>query len=272
MTNTVSATSGAPVPAVLLHSSASTANQWRDLEAVLAPERVVATPEQRGCGGAAPWRGERIFSLAEEAGPIIELIESAGGSSHLVGHSFGGGVALNIARRRPDLLTSLTLIEPTAFHLLQHGTDEDRAAYREVRSVADGIARSILTGHYRGGMARFVDYWNGHGSWDRMSPGRQDVLAERVAKLPLDFHALLHEEARPDDFRSMTVPTLLIRGTQSPRPAVRVAEMLHRTLPSRTMVKVAGAGHMVPLTHAPEVNPLIRDFIARHDPTARVAA
>jgi len=272
MRTTVVTNSADPAPAVLLHSSASTANQWRDLTALIESGRAVVTPEQWGCGATPPWRGRGVFSLAEEAAPVIELIETAGRPIHLVGHSYGGGVALHIARRRPELLSSLTLIEPTAFHLLKDGTAEDRAAYREIVSVAESISQSLACGYRGDGMARFVDYWNGAGTWADMSSARQDVLVGRVMKVPLDFRALLHEEAAPGDFRSMTVPTLLIRGTESPRPAVRVAEVLSRTLPHCATVRVVGAGHMVPLTHGPDVNPLIRDFIARHDRAARIAA
>lgn len=261
-----------PAPAVLLHSSASTANQWRDLKALLESTRAVATPEQWGCGATPAWRGSGVFALAEEAAPLIELLEAADRPVHLAGHSYGGGVALHIARRRPELLCTLTLIEPTAFHLLKDGAGDDRAAYREIVSVAESIGLSLACGYRGDGMARFVDYWNGAGTWDGMSPGRQDVLVARVMKVPLDFRALLHEAAAAADFQSVAVPTLLVRGTESPRPAVRVAEVLSRTLPQCSTVCIAGAGHMVPLTHGPEVNPLIRDFVARHDRPARIAA
>lgn len=272
MANRVFKTPGEPAPAVLLHSSGSTANQWRDLTTLLAAERTVATPEQWGCGATPPWAGKRPFSLAEEAAPVIELIEATRRRVHLVGHSYGGGVALHIARRRPELLSSLTLIEPTAFHLLKDGSGEDLAALREIVSVAEAIGLAIQGGRPRYGMARFVDYWNGAGAWDGMPTGRQDTLIARVAKVPLDFRALLHEEATVANVRSMTVPTLLVRGSESPRPAIRVAEVLSRTLPQCTTVEIAGAGHMVPLTHGPDVNPLIRDFVARHDRAARLAA
>jgi len=272
MTTPAFANSVTPATAVLLHSSASTANQWRDLQALLKPGRTVATPEQWGCGATSPWSGGRPFALSEEARPVIELIAAAGQPVHLVGHSYGGGVALHIARRRPDLLASLTLIEPTAFHLLKGGAAEDQAAYREIVSVAEPICLSVISGRGRDGMARFVDYWNGAGTWDGMPRDRQDTLVARAAKVPLDFRALMHEEATAGDFRSMTVPTLLVRGTTSPRPAIRVTEVLSRTLPRCTTIRVAGAGHMVPLTHAKDVNPLIRDFVASHDRPALIAA
>lgn len=259
-------------PIVGLHCSGATSRQWSALRSEFESRAPVLLPEFIGTESRGHRTGSGRFSLREEAVEIVREIRALPGPAHLVAHSYGGGVALHIARRRPDLLASLTLIEPTAFHLLKDGAGEDRAAYREIVSVAEPICRSVISGRARDGMARFVDYWNGAGTWDGMSRDRQDTLVARAAKVPLDFRALLHEEATAANFRSVTVPTLLVRGTQSPRPAVRVTEMLSRTLPRRTTVRVAAAGHMVPLTHGKDVNPVIRDFVAGHDRPARIAA
>ena len=45
--------------------------------------------------------------------------------AHLVGHTCGGAVALSVARNRSDLLRSLTVVEPVAFHLLRGGGASD---------------------------------------------------------------------------------------------------------------------------------------------------
>lgn len=263
---------GEKMPVVLLHSSASTSSQWRDLMGLIGPERQIVTPDHWGCGNAAPWPGERSFTLSEEAAPVIRLIESGQRPIHLVGHSYGGGVALNIARRHPQLIASLTLIEPTAFHLLTDGSDWDKALYREVLTLAEIVAAGLHTGQFRLSMRHFVDYWNGPGAWEQLSPERQAVLVGRLTKLPLDFRALLEEPAGPDDFRSLDVPTLLIRGAESPFPACRIPEILNTVLPRSELFTIAGAGHMVPLTHGNEVNPLVLAHIRRHDEAARVAA
>jgi pimeloyl-ACP methyl ester carboxylesterase len=259
-------------PVVMLHSSGSTANQWRDLVALLEPEWKTRTPDQWGCGDTGPWPGERPFTLSEEAAPVIRIIESGERPVHLVGHSYGGGVALNIARRYPDQIASLTLIEPTAFHLLMDGSDWDKTLYREVLTVAKTVAMGLNTGHFRLSMERFVDYWNGEGTWEQLSPERQAVLIGRVTKLPLDFRALMEEDAGPDDFRSLGVPTLLIRGAESPIPAGRISEILNLVLPRSELVTIAGAGHMAPLTHGHAVNPLIHAHIRHHDQAPRIAA
>src|SRR5512138_3457520 len=101
-------------PVILLHCSGSSGAQWRTLASTLEARHLVAAPDLIGYGSAAPWTGRAPFSLAQEAGPILSLIGTLGEPVHLVGHSYGGAVALHIALTRPELVRSLTLIEPAA--------------------------------------------------------------------------------------------------------------------------------------------------------------
>jgi hypothetical protein len=60
-------------------------------------------------------------------------------------------------------LASLTVIEPVAFHLLRDDPRIDAGLLAEVTAVAGAVQEGVLSGDYAGGMARFVDYWNGAG-------------------------------------------------------------------------------------------------------------
>lgn len=241
---------------VLLHSSGSAGAQWRALAARLSPGYRVIAPDLYGYGGTAPWRGDRSFSLDAEAELVIALLEQADGWGHLVGHSYGGAVALHVAGRHRDRLRSLTLIEPVAFHLLK-GTDA--AAFAEITDVAGHVVRALACGAHMDGFGRFVDYWSGPGAWAAVPADKRSAMAARLPKVALDFHATLNESAGLEAFRGMSVPTLLLRGAVSPRPTRRICELLAGTLPAARLDTVPGAGHMAPVTH--------RDFV-----NARVAA
>ena len=125
--------------------------------------RVLA-PDLIGYGKTAPWSGQGEFSLAQEAAGVLGLVDPDR-PLHLVGHSYGGGVALHIARTRPELLRTLTLIEPSAFHLLHGGARGDTDALLEIFGVAAQARAALASGDYMGGFGRFVDYWGGPGSW-----------------------------------------------------------------------------------------------------------
>ncbi len=243
--------SGSGEPVVLLHSSGSSGAQWRALSERLAERYRVIVPDLYGYGATAHWSGRGPFHLECEAEIVHALLGRAGAPAHLVGHSYGGAVALHVAGWRGDLLRSLTLIEPVAFHLLR---GDDAQALAEITEVADTVARAALRGEYVAGFARFVAYWSGPDAWAALPPDKRYAMAARLPKVMLDFHATLNEPARLHDFGLMALPTLLMQGAGSPSPTRRICELLARVLPDAQLKTIEGAGHMAPVTHRDEVN------------------
>ena len=239
--------SGAPV--VLLHGSGCSGAQWRELAERLSARYRVLAPDLYGYGATAHWPGREAFSLAHEAEIVHALLGHVGEPAHLVGHSYGGAVALHVARLRSDRLRSLVLIEPVAFHLLSDQT--------EVADIGGSIARAVTSGDYAGGGNVFIDYWNGLGSWDALPAAKRQAMAARLAKVVLDFHATLNEPARAEDFRGLALPTLLLRGTRSPAATRQICDTLAGVLPDSQLQLIHGAGHMAPITHRDQVNGLI---------------
>lgn len=245
-------------PVVLLHSSGSSHAQWRALVERLGERYRVLAPDFYGYGGSSQWPGGRPFHLECEAEIVLALLARVNERAHLVGHSYGGAVALRVAGLRGDLLRSLTLFEPVAFHLLK-GTDA--AALAEISEVADTVRRAIACGDYVAGFGRFFDYWNSPGASTQIPADKRYVMAARLAKIGLEFHAALSEPTRPDDFRFMTVPTLLVSGSKSPLPTRRICELLMPVLPRAQLKTIDGAGHMAPLTHGAQVSALVTAHI-----------
>ncbi len=102
---------GAGVPVVLLHGSASDSRQWRSLTGWISGRYRVIAPDLPGYGGShRVRRGATLETLAETLAPML----TPGAPVHLVGHGFGGAVALKAACMFPGHVRSLTLIEPTA--------------------------------------------------------------------------------------------------------------------------------------------------------------
>jgi pimeloyl-ACP methyl ester carboxylesterase len=248
-------------PVVLLHGSAFSGAQWRALADQLTPRYHVLAPDLCGYGTSAGWSGRGAFRLAHETAGVLADILPLGAPVHLVGHSYGGAVALHIARQRPELVRSLTLIEPVAVHLLRAGDQTDLAALGQMREVAAELGRALGCGDFEGGCARFVDYWNGAGAWAAMPPARRDALIPRLGKVVIDFHAIFSEEGGLQDLYGVPPGTLLIQGTLSPLPVRRICRLLAGALRDARVSVVAGAGHMLPLTHPGPVNQLIEEHI-----------
>jgi pimeloyl-ACP methyl ester carboxylesterase len=242
---------------ILLHCSGSSGAQWRSLALRLAGRFRVLTPDLIGYGSAAPWAGRGEFCLAQEAAPIRGMIGMLEEPVHLVGHSYGGAVALHIARTRPDLLRSLTLVEPSAFHLLRGGDEFDQAALDEIGGVAAVARETLASGDYMRAFGHFVDYWSGPGAWAAMPAEKREQYAPQLHKVALDFHALLNEPADLEHVKDIDLPTLLVQGSGTTLAARSVCKRLREALPAAQFRVVQGAGHMAPVTHRDEVNRLI---------------
>lgn len=255
--------SGSGETVLLLHSSAASGAQWRSLTETLQGVCRVVAPDLYGYGKTDPWPGHGPLGLAAEAALADAVLAPTRGPIHLVGHSYGGAVALRFALQQPERLRSLTLIEPVAFHLLRGATAAaaDRGLFFEVAEVADVVSRAAATGDYRSAMARFVDYWNGDGAWDLTRPDVQAALARRTPKVALDFWATMTESTPRSAYRQIAVPTLVLRGSESPPPTRRIAEILVEALPQTRLQTIAGAGHMLPLTHRDAVNAAVAEHL-----------
>jgi pimeloyl-ACP methyl ester carboxylesterase len=248
---------------VLLHSSMGSKSQWRTLmERMRGTHRLIAI-DLHGYGDSAMPECPDRFSLADEVRLVqskLAQVLAPGERFHLVGHSFGGGVALRLAHGNPERIRSLALYEPTAFHLLNSSDpalDEVRSVARAMEAAMHAADRADMTG-------LFIDYWSGIGTYAALPPARQALFASLLPKVPLDFQALFNDPLRPSDYSRMAVPTCLIAGRASPDCAHAIVAVLAAALANREMHEI-DAGHMAPLTHPDLVNPVIDGFIRRID-------
>lgn len=258
----------APGPAldrvVLVPCSGSSARQWQALRAELAGFTPVAF-DLAGHGDRRPWQGDGPLTLAHESAAIAEACPD-GAPFHLVGHSYGGAVALDFALRHPQRLRSLTLVEPSCFFLLRSGEPD---LLDEVRAVAGQVNRGVLSGDYRGGMRSFIDYWSGAGTWDAMAEGRQARFAELALHVAHHFWSLFDEETPRAAYEAVRVPTLILCGTRSPAPSRAITRLLADTMPRARHRTIRGAGHMGPITHPAEVNaPVLEHLRSRRAATS----
>lgn len=250
-------------PAVVcVHSSASSSGQWRALMDKMSDRWHVLAVDLYGCGNSPPWPDDRDMYLDDEIALLEPVFEAAGDTFHLVGHSFGGAIALKAALQNPRRLNSLIVYEPVLFSVLA-AHNPGHPALREIMAVRDDTIQLASLGDLEAAAARFADYWLGRGAWAAMPEARRSALANAMRMVKAEWHAAFHEPAGLAAFASIDVSTLFLTGSRSPAAAKEVAKLLCGVLPRVRVCELEGLGHMGPITHSETVNEVIATFL--HD-------
>lgn len=246
-------------PVILVHSSVSGNRQWYSLVNDLKDRYHVLAINLFGYGRTTPWQADSPQTLADQARLVLALQEMVGVPVHLVGHSFGGSVALKAASQLGARISGLVLLNPNPFYLLaQRGRWE---AYAEARAVRDHVKRYGAIGDWRQVAELFAAYWVGEGAWEAMPPKRQEAFIE---SLPPNYHewdAVMNETTPIDEWKKIFAPTLVVYAAQDPRSIREIVDLFRSACPHWFFKEIASGRHMAPLTHPEMVNPLIVEFL-----------
>ena len=250
-------------PIVLLHSSMSSKSQWRELIESLRDRYRLIPIDLLGYGEFPTPASSEGYRLDDEVSHVQSVLARElrpGTRFHLIGHSYGGMVALQLAAETQVRVLSLGLFEPVAFHLLR-ASDPDLAVVETTRRE---MTERLNKGDALGAAQSFVDYWSGSGAFAQLRESRQLALAALVPKVLLEFRAVADGARNAAAYRRIEVPICLVAGRSSPQPARRLISMFADMLPHASCFEVA-AGHMAPITHPALVNPIFERFVRAVD-------
>ena len=248
---------------VCLHSNASTSAQWRQLSDLLADRFCVRAIDGYGAGRSPDWPPSIKATLDAEVDFLCTALEGADDQFHLVGHSYGAAVALQVAVRFPERVRSIAVYEPTLFYLVA-GNDPAASPVAGIWQAAGDAAALVQRGDNASAAERFVDFWMKPGSWREMPAKRQDMVAHAVRHVGRWREATFATAAPAAAFASLQLPVLLMWGERSPESAQSVARLLGALLPQVTLAPQPGLGHMGPITDAERVNDRIASFLNLH--------
>jgi pimeloyl-ACP methyl ester carboxylesterase len=251
---------------IALHCSGATGSEWRELERQLGNRFSLSAPDLIGCGSNPHWTGGD-FGLSDEAAHIVHLIDSVKRPVHLVGHSYGGAVAIRVALERPAQVASLSLYEPVAFHILKISGIDGKAALEKITGIADTLRRFVLSGDHDTAAMLFVEFWNGEGSWTALRKEARAELARYIPKICLEFSATLDERTPFHSYRRFNFPVLLLHGEHAPESTKIISQQLAKAMKYASLQSIYGAGHMGPISHASAVGAMIRERIVRTEPS-----
>jgi pimeloyl-ACP methyl ester carboxylesterase len=239
-------------PVLLIHSGGFTSRQWRKLADQLAPRYRVLAPDLLGYGNE-PWPIGKPFHFHDDVAYLERMLDEP---MHVVGHSYGGLIAIQLALAAPDRVLSLALYEPVAFGVLDEPADQAaRDSVAQLRTYTPDDA-----GVDEGWLAAFVDWWNGEGAWQRLGEDTKRAFRAVGWKLSQEVASLVTDRTDSARYATIAAPTLLLGGGKSQPAERRVLDKLVAILPNATLHVFAELGHMGPITHAALVN----EQIIRH--------
>lgn len=244
---------------LLLHASASSARQWQSLVDRLRPRWRVLTIDLHGHGDRPAWHGQRPLELADEAALAAAALAEWGGG-HVVGHSYGGAVAFELACRHPELVRSLVAYEPVLFRLLLDDPPS-RQLVRDIDTLAGSIRDRLAQGQDEEAARQFVNHWSGPDAWDEMTVGRRAAVVLRMPSVQLQYDALMRTGCPWLRLSQLRLPTLVLTGERTVPTTRRVAEVLRSCVVQGQHETLPRLAHMAPISHPEPFNQRVDDFL-----------
>jgi pimeloyl-ACP methyl ester carboxylesterase len=237
--------------ALLLHSGGLTSRQWRKLGHQLAVSHDVLAPDLLGYGDQ-PWPVGEPFHFGQDLERLTGMLASMPDRpADLVGHSYGGLLALQLALALPERVRSLALYEPVAFGVLGDADADLRAqlALPAYHADAAGVDEAWLEA--------FIDWWNGPGAWRALPEPTRAGFRAVAWKLSQEVASLIGDTTTAARYATIAAPTLLLGGALTTATERRTLERLAEALPRARLELLPDMGHMGPITHAEVVNAAI---------------
>ncbi|GKQ35759.1 alpha/beta fold hydrolase [Streptomyces sp. A012304] len=241
-------------PLVLVHGHPFDRSMWNpQIEAFRTTRRVIA-PDLRGYGASPVHLG--VVPLSRFAEDIRELLDALAVDTFvLAGLSMGGQIAMECYDRFGDRVRGLVLADtfPTA---------ETPAGKAARRRTADRLLAEGMRGYADEVLEKMV------------APYADDDVKAHVHRMmtatsPEGAAAALLGRAERPDYRALltrvTVPALVVVGTDDEFTPVSDAEAMHAALPDSELCVIDGAAHMPNLERPREFNAALAKFLERVD-------
>jgi pimeloyl-ACP methyl ester carboxylesterase len=252
---------GAGEPVLCVHG-AFIADPFAPLrsEPRLASRYRLISYHRRGYVGSSG--GGEAVSLAKQADDCRGLLSHLGVKrAHIVGHSFGGTIAIRLALDEPELVHTLSLLEPAlvigeSAHLYR------QALVRSAQRYAEAGARVTIDESLQ---ARWPGYREG---LERALPGAfEQAVTDAATCFSTDLPAVIESRFGEAEARRIAQPVLLVLGEKSAELDPRFGEvyrLLLDWLPSAEGFVLPGATHFLQVENPRDMAEALADFYARH--------
>lgn len=244
--------------ALLIHGSLSNNRLWTPIVQALGLE--ARTPNLVGALGDAPAPGA---GLHDDVQRMTAELFAFDGPALLIGHSYGALVALKVAQSWPQRVRAVIAHDPVAWTFLAQ-TREGLAPY-----FSDAELHGFLDPDVGGSpewVQRFVDFWNGPGTFDRLPEHRRAAMLSGGPKTFAEVSAVFYDDTPMTEWAKVQVPIRATLGQQSPKGERAAVHAMQAVFPDFQITDVPG-GHLALATH-PQVVEVWRPWVAAFSPRA----
>jgi len=261
---------------LLLHGIGDSSDTWRDLVPVLAREHTVIAPDLLGHGRSDKPRAD--YSISAFANGLRDLLGVLGiERASVVGHSLGGGVAMQFAYQYPHLCERLVLVSSGGVGR------EVNPVLRLVSLPNADVALHLLrlpaarrTGHAAAALLRRTGLALGHDApdlvrvFDALPDATSRAAVVRTLRAVVDWRGQV-VTMLDRAYLARGMPTLLVWGSRDPIIPVAHAHAAHAALPGSRLEVFSGAGHFPHHSDPVRFVGVLEDFLATtapsdHDP------
>jgi pimeloyl-ACP methyl ester carboxylesterase len=243
-------------PLVLLHGGYGfDSRQWRRQLDEFSDEFTVVAWDAPGCGRSSD--PPETFLLPEYADCLAGFIDALGlEQPHVLGLSFGGGLALELYRRHPMIPKTLVLAGAYAGWAGSLPAEVVEQRLEQGLREADLPPEEWIPGYIPGLLTESAPQH----MIDEVISIMSDV---RPVGLRAELRGFAEADLR-DVLPRIQVPTLLLYGEADKRSPLSVAEDLHAQIPGSTLVVLPGVGHLSNVEAADQFNGAVRDFLHKN--------
>jgi pimeloyl-ACP methyl ester carboxylesterase len=256
---------GAGVPVVFVHGAWMDLRYWEPQRQAIAAQYRFVAYNLRYHGTAAWSDAGQHFSIATHSADLTAFISRLNaGPAHLVGLSSGGWLVTLVALAQPDLVRSLTVLEPPIDEMVA-----DLPAGQPVRNewikAFEPIRAAALSGEAVQATKLFFDLANnqGSGAFDAQPETFRQMVLDNARTVPLQLLAPRPPAISRITLTGLKVRTLVVGGEQSPRYLSLINEQVVGCISGSRLVVVPRATHLMSHQNPSAFNEAFLDFLTQ---------